>query len=108
VSGYLIPPCSQVGNLANEDYVFYSGTELLITASGTVHETIAEGSYVKLQVKYGLITLITQTIDLCEQLGNVDLGCPVEPGVLTVTKSVDLPKAIPPVCLPPSGPIWPH
>ncbi|KAH6607765.1 putative phosphatidylglycerol/phosphatidylinositol transfer protein precursor [Trichoderma cornu-damae] len=72
------------------------GESLLITASGDVKRTIDKGAYVKLTVKYGLIQLLSTTADLCEQLGNVDLSCPLESGTLTVTKSVDLPSAIPP------------
>ncbi|KAB8272712.1 Phosphatidylglycerol/phosphatidylinositol transfer protein [Aspergillus minisclerotigenes] len=72
------------------------GKTLVITASGTLHEKIEEGAYVLLEVKYGLITLLRQTADLCEQLVNVDLKCPLEPGVMTLTKQVDLPKQIPP------------
>lgn len=74
-----------------------SGKPLLITASGEVKETIESGAYVKLVVKYGLIQLLSTTADLCEQLTNVDLACPLEPGNMTLTKSVDLPSAIPPV-----------
>jgi hypothetical protein len=70
---------------------------LQIRAIGAVKETIEEGAYVLLQVKYGLIRLIKQTIDLCEQVGNVDLECPIEPGVLDLTKEVELPNEIPPV-----------
>lgn len=63
-------------------------------------QTVRPGAYVKLVVKYGLITLITTTADLCEQLGNVDLSCPLEEGEMIVKKEVELPKTIPPVCLP--------
>lgn len=76
-----------------------SGQELIITASGTVSKPILEGAYVNLQVKYGLIRLISTTADLCEQIGNVDLECPIEKGPLAITKSVELPNEIPPVRL---------
>lgn len=72
------------------------GKVLNIKAVGAVKETIEEGAYVMLRVKYGLITLIKQTADLCEQVGNVDLKCPIEPGVLDLTKEVELPNEIPP------------
>ncbi|KAB8209918.1 PG-PITP like protein [Aspergillus parasiticus SU-1] len=72
------------------------GKTLVITASGTLHKKIEDGAYVLLEVKYGLITLLRQTADLCEQLVNVDLKCPLEPGEMTLTKQVDLPKQIPP------------
>lgn len=49
-----------------------------------------------LQVKYGVITLIKQTVDLCEQVKNVDLECPLE-GEMKFVKEVELPREIPPV-----------
>ncbi|KAB5572533.1 ML domain-containing protein, partial [Coniochaeta sp. 2T2.1] len=73
-----------------------AGTELVIKAVGTVYETIEEGAYVNLSVKYGLIRLINTQADLCEQIKNVDLECPIEKGVISIVKSVDLPKEIPP------------
>lgn len=60
-------------------------------------QTITEGAYVNLQVKYGLIRLISTTADLCEQIQNVELECPIEKGVISIVKSVDLPSEIPPV-----------
>ncbi|KXH48586.1 ML domain-containing protein [Colletotrichum nymphaeae SA-01] len=72
-----------------------AGKELVIKASGTVKQNIEKGAYVLLQVKYGLIRLISTKADLCEQIENVDLECPIEKGVLTVTKSVELPNEIP-------------
>jgi hypothetical protein len=71
---------------------------LTIKAKGTVAEAIEEGAYIQLQVKYGLIRLISTKADLCEQVKNVDMECPIEKGLLVIEKSVDLPKEIPPVC----------
>ncbi|KAI1434675.1 ml domain-containing protein [Xylaria sp. CBS 124048] len=73
-----------------------AGSKLVIHASGTVDKTIEKGAYVKLVVKYGLIRLISTTADLCEQVENVDLKCPIEKGNLSITKSVDIPKEVPP------------
>ncbi|CAG9998074.1 unnamed protein product [Clonostachys byssicola] len=73
-----------------------AGQDLVIKAEGTVKEKIEEGAYVSLAVNYGLIRLITTTADLCEQIGNVDLECPVEAGKLAITKTVELPAQIPP------------
>ncbi|KXJ92200.1 ML domain-domain-containing protein [Microdochium bolleyi] len=73
-----------------------AGSQLLIKAKGKVLETIQQGAYVQLVVKYGLIRLISTTADFCEQLGNVDLKCPVEKGDLEVVKSVEIPKEVPP------------
>ncbi|KAJ4300506.1 Phosphatidylglycerol/phosphatidylinositol transfer protein [Collariella sp. IMI 366227] len=73
-----------------------AGTTLLIEATGTVKETILEGAYVNLEVKYGYIRLIKTTADLCKEIKNVDLECPIEKGKISLIKAVDLPKEIPP------------
>lgn len=75
-----------------------SGKTLTIEAKGVLRERIEKGAKVLLVVKYGLITLIRQTADLCDQLVNVDMKCPLEKGDMILTKKVDLPKQIPPVC----------
>ncbi|KAF2226200.1 phosphatidylglycerol/phosphatidylinositol transfer protein precursor [Elsinoe ampelina] len=72
------------------------GNALTITATGKFKEDIAEGAKIHLQVKYGLITIIRQTADLCDTVKNVDLECPLKEGAKTLTKDVDLPKEIPP------------
>jgi len=76
-----------------------SGKSLLIKATGTLNEPIEKGAYVLLTVKYGLITILNQSVDLCDQLHEVDLSCPLKKGQMTLTKEVDLPRQIPPVCL---------
>lgn len=72
------------------------GKTLTIKASGTLSEKIVKGATVNLEVKWGLISLIHQTVDLCDQLKNVDMECPLEAGDMVLTKQVDLPKQIPP------------
>ena len=52
-----------------------------------------------MQVKYGLIRLVNTEADLCEQVANVDLECPIKKGKTVITKDVELPKEIPPVGL---------
>ncbi len=74
---------------------------MTITASGTLKQTIQKGAQVDINVRYGLITLIKQTVDLCDQVQNVDLECPIEKGKLSLIKEVELPKEIPPVRIPP-------
>ncbi|KAI1850108.1 hypothetical protein JX265_003481 [Neoarthrinium moseri] len=73
-----------------------AGTELVIRAAGTVFETIEEGAYINLVVKYGLIRLVNTKADLCEQTEKADLKCPIEKGILSVTKAVDIPNEVPP------------
>lgn len=55
--------------------------------------------YINLQVKWNLVRLISTTTDLCEQVGNVDLECPLEKGPITITKDVEIPNEIPNVSL---------
>ncbi len=64
---------------------------------GTLLDDVEEGAYVILQVKYGLIRLVNTQADLCQQVSNVDLKCPIKKGKTTITKDVELPKEIPPV-----------
>ncbi|KAK7750386.1 Phosphatidylglycerol/phosphatidylinositol transfer protein [Diatrype stigma] len=73
-----------------------AGADLVIRATGTVFETITDGAYVNLVVKYGLIRLVNTKADLCEQVSNVDLECPIEKGILSITKAVEIPKEVPP------------
>jgi hypothetical protein len=69
----------------------------VIKATGTFHKDVEPGAKVFIQIKYGLITLIKQEADLCDQIENVDMHCPLEKGDMTLTKEVDLPQEIPPV-----------
>ncbi|KAI6823188.1 hypothetical protein KC340_g9315 [Hortaea werneckii] len=74
-----------------------AGQTLQITAKGTLSEDVDKGSEVHLTVKYGLITIIRQTADLCDTITKVDLSCPLKKDEQTeLTKSVELPKEIPP------------
>ncbi|KAJ9620300.1 uncharacterized protein PV06_00634 [Exophiala oligosperma] len=90
------------GYILEIDYVHLSpnppvpGEKLTITANGTFHKDIEPGATVFLQVKYGLITLIKQEADLCDNLPQIDMSCPIEEGVLTLKKEVDIPKQVPP------------
>lgn len=72
------------------------GQKLTIVANGTFTKDIEPGATVFLQVKYGLITLIKQEADLCDNLPKIDITCPVKEGVLSLKKEVDIPKQVPP------------
>ncbi|KAM7202036.1 Phosphatidylglycerol/phosphatidylinositol transfer protein [Rhypophila sp. PSN 637] len=73
-----------------------AGKVLKIAASGDVKHEIEEGAYVNLSVKYGYIRLINTKADLCEEIKNVDLECPIKKGPIAIIKEVELPKEIPP------------
>ncbi|KAI9824044.1 MAG: Phosphatidylglycerol/phosphatidylinositol transfer protein [Thelocarpon impressellum] len=72
------------------------GATLTIEAAGVFKEDIEEGAYVNLQVKYGLIRLVNTKADLCEQIKQVELDCPIKAGETVLTNEVDIPKEVPP------------
>ncbi|GME83649.1 unnamed protein product [Ambrosiozyma monospora] len=72
------------------------GENLTITAAGTLKEPIEQGAYVDVDVTYGYIKLIHQTYDLCEQLPNVEMECPIKQGYQELTKQVEIPDEVPP------------
>jgi len=72
------------------------GQPLTIKAVGVLKDVVEKGAYVVVSVKYGLITLVKETLDLCDHVNEVDLECPIDRGRLILTKVVDIPKQIPP------------
>ncbi|PVH83325.1 putative Phosphatidylglycerol/phosphatidylinositol transfer protein [Cadophora sp. DSE1049] len=75
-----------------------AGEPLLIKATGTLKRdiTVEDNAVVDIVVKYGFIKLLSTQADLCEQIKNVDMECPIKKGPITITKEVQLPKEIPP------------
>jgi hypothetical protein len=67
-----------------------------IEAQGTLAKNITEGAYIILEVSFGFIKLLHQTVSLCDQVGNVNLSCPVEKGEVKIVKSASIPKEAPP------------
>ncbi|KAG0677525.1 Phosphatidylglycerol/phosphatidylinositol transfer protein [Pichia californica] len=72
------------------------GQNLTITASGFLSDDIEQGAYVDVVVNYGYIKLLTQTYDLCDELPNIDMTCPINNGDYTLTKIVQIPNEVPP------------
>ncbi|OZJ03569.1 hypothetical protein BZG36_03092 [Bifiguratus adelaidae] len=72
------------------------GETLSVDFKGYLKETVEEGAYVDVLVKYGVVKILQKRFDLCEQAGQVNKSCPVEKGDFTIDKDVDLPKEIPP------------
>jgi len=72
------------------------GQSFAIEAKGTLGKNITEGAYIKLEVSFGFIKLIQQTIGLCDQVGAVDMECPIEKGPIRIVKEADIPKEAPP------------
>lgn len=72
------------------------GQNLTFVASGFLKEDIVEGAYVDVDVRYGFIRLIHQTFDLCEEVQNVDMECPINKGQQLISKLVEIPNEVPP------------
>jgi hypothetical protein len=72
------------------------GANLTVSAVGHLHGLVEEGAYVDVDVRYGYIKLISQTYDLCDQVGEVDLECPLQPGEYKLSKIVEIPNEVPP------------
>ncbi|KAH9824494.1 phosphatidylglycerol/phosphatidylinositol transfer protein-like [Teratosphaeria destructans] len=74
-----------------------AGNTLKIAATGQLSKDVEEGAKIHLTIKYGLITIIRQEVDLCENAGKLDIECPLEKDEeVKLTKEVDLPSQIPP------------
>ncbi|KZT43803.1 hypothetical protein SISSUDRAFT_1057339 [Sistotremastrum suecicum HHB10207 ss-3] len=74
------------------------GQNMTVTVTGTVKETIEDGSEADVAVKLGLLKLLTRTFDLCEEAreNDAEVQCPIEAGYYEVSQTVALPKEIPP------------
>lgn len=72
------------------------GDNITIDATAYLSVLVEEGAYVEVDVKYGYIKLISQTYDLCDQVGEVDLECPLQPGEYKLSKTVAIPAEVPP------------
>ncbi|KAI9718665.1 MAG: Phosphatidylglycerol/phosphatidylinositol transfer protein [Chrysothrix sp. TS-e1954] len=72
-----------------------AGKNLTITASGTLSERVDSGAKVHLEVKYGLIRILSTVVDLCDYAKEVGEECPLEKGELEFRKDVELPREIP-------------
>lgn len=46
----------------------------------------------------GLLKIVDRFEDLCDQVGHVDLKCPIQKGSMTIVKTVSMPNFIPRVC----------
>lgn len=72
------------------------GQNLTFVATGYLSQDILDGAYVDVDVRYGYIRLIHQTFDVCEEVTNVDLECPIKKGQQVISKSVEIPNEVPP------------
>jgi hypothetical protein len=72
------------------------GENLTFLAEGVLAQDIEDGAYVDVDVRYGFIKLLHQTFDLCDEIENVGLECPIKKGPQTIQKEVQIPNEVPP------------
>lgn len=72
------------------------GQSFAIEAKGNLKANVTEGAYIKLEVSFGFIKLVQQTVGLCDQVGAVNLTCPLEKGEVRIVKEAEIPKEAPP------------
>lgn len=75
------------------------GKNLTIKGSGRALKEVKSGAYVDIELRLGLIKLLTKRFDLCELIDqkHVDgLECPIGVGEHTMYKDIKLPIEIPP------------
>jgi hypothetical protein len=56
---------------------------------------VGNGTKLFLTIKYNSITILKQEADLCDQLPNVDLSCPLKKGPFNITKEVEITSQVP-------------
>ncbi|CAO3628606.1 unnamed protein product [Cunninghamella echinulata] len=71
------------------------GEKLKIEFEGFLKDTVVDGAYVDIKVKFGVVQLLHKKFDFCAEIEKIDEKCPIEKGILAFTKEVDLPKQIP-------------
>ena len=72
------------------------GESFEVEAKGTLNKEVTEGAYIMLEVSFGFIKLVKQTIGLCDQVGAVNLTCPISKGDVKILKDAEVPKEAPP------------
>ncbi|TPX39739.1 hypothetical protein SeLEV6574_g07012 [Synchytrium endobioticum] len=71
------------------------GQPLVIEARGTLKEDVVAGAIADVRVKLGLIKLFEQRLDICEQIKQIDLECPIQKGYHVIERSIQVPNELP-------------
>jgi ML domain len=71
------------------------GKPLMVSASGTLDKDVTAG-WIKLQIKYGAITLINKNMSLCEVAAKTPDHCPFKKGPITISLTETIPSIAPP------------
>ncbi|KAI8339721.1 ML domain-containing protein [Chlamydoabsidia padenii] len=93
--------CGDEDDILTIDYIRLNpdppvkGKNLHIDFKGSLKETVEDGAYINIVVKYGLVQLLKKSFDLCEEIQKIDKACPLKKGPIEISRDVELPKAIP-------------
>ncbi|XP_065914004.1 putative phosphatidylglycerol/phosphatidylinositol transfer protein DDB_G0278295 [Dysidea avara] len=71
------------------------GKNVTITASGTVNKEITGGK-IKVVAKYGIITVLDQSYDVCDLVQQIGKQCPIPAGPLSGSATTMVPSDVPP------------
>jgi hypothetical protein len=91
---YFLIFCNRIDYIKLNPATPVRGENLHIDFKGKLKETVYDGAYVRLTVKYRYVQLIKKVFDLCDEIQKIDEKCPLEKGDLLISKDVQLPKAI--------------
>ncbi|WFD38314.1 uncharacterized protein MJAP1_001265 [Malassezia japonica] len=74
------------------------GQNLTVHGKGTLHTEVKNGTFIDLSVRVGFLRIFSQRVDVCEALkeNDVEIQCPLAPGVYDVKHTAELPAHIPP------------
>ena len=76
-------------------YPLLKGSNVTITASGSISEPIFNGSIVNFSIKAGLIPLYSGKADLCEAAGKKGQSCPLATGPQQIVVTQAIPENAP-------------
>lgn len=77
--------------------VYIRGKQINIAGTASIKRAVEQGTTVTVTVKLGGVQVYKKKFDLCKELGKVGGGCPFKPSKPTLTKSYEIPKALPKV-----------
>jgi hypothetical protein len=80
-------------------YPIRKGQSLSVSGQGELSEDVGPGAYVELVVKAGIVPLLKQKFDLCENAPAFGIKCPLAAGVQTLQLNEKIPGFLPSVAI---------
>ena len=80
-----------MNNLTVEPFPPKIGGSVRIAFNADLTKVVSAGSTVNVNARYGIITIIDDTYDLCSMYP----GCPIQPQNIDVDETADIPSIIP-------------